>query len=164
MANWCSNSVVFAADDETLQNICNLFTDIERKQQQDERYHLPSFIKRDGGYMQDIAVDKHRITFETRWTPNTETLLEIADFYKAVFVCKFHEMSMGIYGEARYDGNKLETVSLDREDFQAIRYDKQKNGYPCGEQVFEFEGDLLDYILEQKMLNKNSTPITVQQR
>jgi hypothetical protein len=87
------------------------------------------------------------------------TLLEIADFYKAGFVCKFHEMSMGIYGEPRYGGNKLETVTLDSEDFQAIRYDKQKNGNPCGEQVFEFEGNL-DYIVEQKMLNKNSIRIT----
>ena len=163
MANYCSNSVVFAADERTLQNIRDLFTEIEYKQQGGQ-YHLPSFITKNDGFMQDIVIDKHRITFETRWTPNSEILVAIADYYKAGFVSKFHEMSMGIYGEARYDGSQLVTVTLDREDFQAIRYDKQKNGYPFGDQVFEFEGDLLDYILEQKTANDNRIPVTIQQR
>lgn len=151
MPNWCSNSVVFSADDQTLEKIREMFAEIDQKQQQDEKYHLPSFITKEEGYMQDIIIDKNRITFETRWVPNIETLLEIADFYKAGFTCKYDEMANGIFGEARYDRSILVLVNLDMEDFKAIRYDKQQKGYPCGEQVFEYEGDLLDYMLEQKM-------------
>jgi hypothetical protein len=73
--------------------------------------------------MLDIVIDHHRIQFETRWVPNTELLIEISDFYKAGFVNKFEEMANGIYGEARYEGNTLTMVSLDQEDFRAIRYD-----------------------------------------
>ncbi|HEY4196183.1 MAG TPA: hypothetical protein VGM63_11645, partial [Mucilaginibacter sp.] len=91
------------------------------------------------------------ISFATRWSPNISLLAEIADFYNATFVSRYHEMSNGLYGEARYDYNSLTIVDLDWDDFKAIRYDKQKNGYPHGEQVFEYEGDLLDYILEQKL-------------
>lgn len=162
MANYCSNSVVFTADEQTLQNIRDLFTEIEQNQLQHEKYYLPSFVTQEDGYMQDIVVDPQRITFETRWVPNTEVLLQIADFYKAGFTCKYQEMAMGIYGECRYDGQTLLMVNLDSEDFKAIRYDKQKKGYLCGQDVFEFEGDLLDHMIEQKFQNNKDIEITIQ--
>ena len=149
MANYCSNSVVFSANEPTLEKIRALFEEIEIKQKDHGKYYLPDFIKKEGGYMRDIIVNKSRISFETRWVPNTETLMEIADFYQADFTSRYNEIATGIYGETRYDRNSLIMVTLDSEDFRAIRYDKQKNGYPCGEQVFEYEGDLLDYMLEQ---------------
>ena len=162
MANYCSNSVVFAANEPTLEKIRALFEEIEIKQKDHGKYYLPDFIKKEGGYMRDIIVNKSRISFETRWVPNTETLMEIADFYQADFTSRYDEITMGIYGETRYDRNSLIMVTLDNEDFRAIRYDKQKNGYPCGEQVFEYEGDLLDYMLEQKILSNQVTSYTVQ--
>lgn len=163
MPNWCSNSVVFSADEPTLEKIREMFAEIEQKQQQDEKYHLPDFVTEEKGYMQDIIIDKNRITFETRWVPNIETLLEIANFYQAGFVCKYDEMANGIFGEARYDRSTLVMVNLDMEYFRAVRYDKLQKGYPCGEQVFEYEGDLLDYLLEQKMQNNNVIELTVRQ-
>jgi hypothetical protein len=123
MPNWCSNSVVFTADEAQLNAIKQLFAEIEEKQQNDEKFHLPSFATCENGFMLDIVIDHHRIQFETRWVPNTELLIEISDFYKAGFVNKFEEMANGIYGEARYEGNTLTMVSLDQEDFRAIRYD-----------------------------------------
>lgn len=163
MPNWCSNSVVFSAIDDTLEKIRNMFAEIEQKQQQDEKYHLPDFVTEDKGYMQDILIDKNRISFETRWVPNIETLMEIADFYEAGFICKYDEMANGIFGEARYDRNTLVMVKLDMDDFKAIHYDKIQKGYPCGGQVFEYEGDLLDYLLEQKMQDNNFIGLTVRQ-
>lgn len=162
MANYCSNSVVFSANEPTLEKIRALFEEIEIKQKDHGKYYLPDFIKKEGDYMRDIIVNKSRISFETRWVPNTETLMEIADFYQADFTSRYDEITMGIYGETRYDRNSLIMVTLDSEDFRAIRYDKQKNGYPCGEQVFEYEGDLLDYMLEQKILSNQVTSYTVQ--
>ncbi|MCQ6957668.1 hypothetical protein [Mucilaginibacter aquariorum] len=162
MANYCSNSVVFSANETTLEKIRALFEEIELKQHEHGRYYLPDFIKKEGGYMRDIIVNKSRISFETRWVPNTETLMEIADFYQADFTSRYNEIAMGIYGETRYDRNSLIMVTLDSEDFRAIRYDKQKNGYPCGEQVFEYEGDLLDYMLDQKILINQVNRYTVQ--
>jgi len=162
MANYCSNSVVFSANEPTLEKIRALFEEIEIKQKDHGKYYLPDFIKKEGGYMRDIIVNKSRISFETRWVPNTETLMEIADFYQADFTSRYDEITMGIYGETRYDRNSLIMVTLDSEDFRAIRYDKQKNGYPCGEQVFEYEGDLLDYMLDQKILINQVNRYTVQ--
>ena len=154
MANWCSNSVVFTAEPEKLQAIYDLFAGIQQKQEADGRYHLPDFATTEDGCMSDIFFDGGRICYESRWTPNIELLMEIADFYQATFRCKYQQMSAGIYGETRYDERSLVMLNLDEEDFKAVRYDKIKKGYPINGEVFEFEGDLLDYILEQKMGQK----------
>jgi len=160
MPNWCSNSVVFSAAEDKLEQIRNLFAEIQQKQEADNRYHLPSFAVSDG-FMQDILIDHNRIAFETRWFPNISLLAAIADYYNATFVSRYMEMSNGLYGEARYDYHTLTIVNLDQEDFRVIHYDKQKNGYPCGDDVFEYEGDLLDYILEQKKLNNSNIAVIV---
>jgi hypothetical protein len=142
--------VVFTAGEEKFGEIRAMFLDIQQKQSVSDQYHLPSFVT-GKGYMIDIEIQNNRISFETRWVPNLETLMEIADFYDATFACRFHEMSNGLFGEARYNQKTLTVANLNMEDFKALRYDKQKKGYPFGEQVFEYEGDLLDYILDQKM-------------
>jgi hypothetical protein len=150
MPNWCSNSVVFSAAVANLEKIRNLFEEIQQKQKNSDHYHLPDFVE-SKQYIQDIVVLDNRISFESRWSPPTSLLMEIADFYHAGFVNRFHEMTNRLYGESRYDYINLVTVSLDKDEYEAIRCDKQNKGYAAGEAIFQQEGDLLDYILEQKM-------------
>jgi hypothetical protein len=60
-------------------------------------------------------------------------------------------MTNRLYGESRYDYIQLVTVNLDQDEYETIRCDKQNKGYATGGAIFQQEGDLLDYILEQKM-------------
>jgi hypothetical protein len=151
MANWCNNSVVFSADEATLDKIRNLFMEIQQKQEAGDSFQLPSFAKSDKGVMRDIIIGKHQLSFETRWEPNLELMIETAQFYGASFVSRFSEMANGICGEASFSDKTLRLVTLEPEDFMAIRYDPTQRGYPWGDEVFEYEGDLLDHILDRKI-------------
>jgi hypothetical protein len=158
MPNWCSNSVVFSAAEDKLAMIRDLFAEIQQKQETDGRYHLPDFAVNEG-FMRDIVLEPQRISFTTRSSPNI-SLAEIADHYDATFVNRYMEMGNGLYGEARYDYHTLSFVNLEQEELRAaICYDPQKRGYPYGEQVFEYEGDLLDHMLDQKIAQKSGTDI-----
>ena len=164
MPNWCSNSVVFSATEENLEKIRDLFAVIQQKQEADDRYHVPSFAVSEG-FMRDIVIEPKRITFTTRSSPNISLMAEIADYYHATFASRYMEMGNGLYGEARYDYHTLTVVDLDQEELRAaICFDKEKNGYPLGELVFEYEGDLLDYMLEQKLEDKTAAEIYHRQR
>lgn len=159
MPNWCSNSVVFSAAEDKLEMIRDLFAEIQQKQETDDRYHLPDFAVSEG-FMRDIVLEPRRISFTTRSSPNISLLAEIADHYDATFVNRYMEMGDGLYGETRYDFRTLTIVNLDQEEVRAaICYDPQKRGYPYGEQVFEYEGDLLDHMLDQKIAQKSGTDI-----
>lgn len=152
MANYCSNSVLFVGDEQNVAAVKALFAEIEKKQQQSNRWHLPSFVSGDKGYMLDIVFDLQAIHYETRWVPNLEVLGQIADKYQVGFISKFQEMSNGIYGEAAYHEGKLTSVMLHIEDLTGHQYDKSLNGYRLGNEVYEYQGDLLDVLLEQKKL------------
>jgi len=151
MANWCNNSVVFSADEATLDKIRNLFMEIQQKQEAGNSFQLPSFAKSNKGVMRDIIIGKHQFSFETRWEPNLELMIETAQFYGASFVSRFAELGNGICGEASFSDKTLRLVTLDPEDFMAIRYEPTLRGYPWGDEVFEYEGDLLDHILDEKI-------------
>ena len=151
MTNWCSNSVTFSADEPTLEKIRNLFADIQQKQEARGFYQLPSFAKSDKGVMTGMVIGKNRFSFETREEPNLELMIETAQFYGASFVSRFSVIANGIYGEASFADKTLRLVTLDPEDFRAIRYDPSLRGYPCGDDVFEYPGDLLDHILDRKI-------------
>lgn len=133
MANWCSNSVVFSADQPTVEKIRHLFADIQQKQEAGGLYQLPSFAKSDKGVMTDIVIDQNRFSFETLWEPNLELMIETAQFYGASFVNRFSQMGNGIYGEASFADKTLRLVTLDPEDFMAVRYDHSLKGYPWGD-------------------------------
>jgi hypothetical protein len=156
MANYCSNSVLFVGDEQSVAQIKALFEDIEKKQNKSGLWHMPSFIESDGGFMLDIVIDKRAINYETRWVPNLEVLAQIADKYQVGFIGKFQEMGNGIYGEAAYREGKLSMVTLTKEELASLHYDKTLNGYLLGDQVYEYEGDLLDVLLEQKKLLESS--------
>jgi hypothetical protein len=159
MPNWCSNRIVFSAAEDKLVMIRDLFAEIQQKQETDGRYHLPDFAVSEG-FMREIVLEPQRISFTTRSSPNISLLAEIADHYDATFVNRYMEMGDGLYGEARYDYHTLSIVNLEQEELRAaICYDPQRKGYPYGDQVFEYEGDLLDYMLDEKIAQKNSTDI-----
>jgi hypothetical protein len=156
MANYCSNSVLFVGDEQSVAQIKSLFEEIEKKQSKSGQWNMPSFIEGDKGFMLDIVIDKRAINYETRWVPNLEVLAQIADKYNVGFISKFQEMSNGIYGEAAYRDGKLTSVTLSKEELANLHYDKTMNGYLLGDKVYEYEGDLLDVLLEQKKLLESS--------
>lgn len=156
MANYCSNSVLFIGDEQNVAKVRALFAEIETNQKQSNRWHLPSFAEGDRGYMLDIIFDRQAIHYETRWVPNLELLTQIADKYGVGFISKFQEITSGIYGEAAYHEGTLASVTLNKEDIASLHYDKTKNGFPLGNEVYEYEGDLLDVLLEQKKLLESS--------
>ena len=100
--------------------------------------------------MLDIVFDNRAVHYETRWVPNLELLAQVAEKYQVGFINKFQEMANGIYGESVYHEGKLTTVTLDLEDLTGHQYDKSMNGYRLGDEVYEYQGDLLDALLELK--------------
>lgn len=110
MANYCSNSVLFLGDQAAVTAITQLFADIEREQKRTDLYYLPDFVTDEKGYMLDISFNEGWINYESRWTPNLDLLVQLADRYQLDFISRFDEMTNWIYGEAVYQNAELKTV------------------------------------------------------
>jgi len=113
MANYCSNSVRFIGNENSVEDIRLLFDDIDKKQMRSNRYHMPDFVKGGTGYMEDIAVGPGWISYETRMVPNLEVLDDIADHYGVDYIAWYQEPMAGLYGEAVRTAGETQFVNID---------------------------------------------------
>jgi len=113
MANYCSNSVRFIGNENSVDAVRLLFDDIDKKQMRSNRYHMPDFVKGGTGYMQDIAIGPNWISYETNWVPNLEVLDDIADHYGIDYIAWYQEPMAGLYGEAVRTAGETQWVNID---------------------------------------------------
>ena len=116
MANYCSNTVLFLGDQNAVAELRQLFWEIERQQKLTRMYYLPDFVMDVTGYVEDISFNGQWINYESRWTPNLNLLVQLAERYKVEFISGFDEMTNGIYGEALYSNGRLQSVYRDAYD------------------------------------------------
>lgn len=116
MANYYSNTVLFLGEPNAVAELRQLFWEIDRQQQLTHMYYLPDFVDDTSGYVQDISFNGHWINYESRWTPNLNLLVQLAERYQVGFISGFDEMTNGIYGEALYSNGRLQSVYRDAYD------------------------------------------------
>ena len=111
-----------------------MFAQIESQQQRTNKYHLPDFVTVDKGHMLDITFNQDWINYESRWQPNLDLLVQVADHYQVDFISRFDEMSNGMYSEAIYEDKELKTIYRlawaeeelsDDAEFSAMREEQQ---------------------------------------
>jgi len=113
MANYCSNSVRFLGDAAAVDQVKDIFANIENQQQWTNRYHVPDFVQGGMGYMEDIAVGPTWISYETRSVPNLEVLDDIASHYDVDYIAWYTEPMAGLYGEAVRSAGETQFVNID---------------------------------------------------
>ena len=154
MANWCSNTVVFEGNEETIQQIQQLFQTMKEKEEQTERGQLPNFITdENGGYFFNIYWNEGDIgmfQYETKWSPNIEVVQKIAENYKVNFIQDYEEMSNLVYGRTTFSDKLLTDIYLENEDFGQYEFDEETDIYHFEGEVYESDCEILETLLERK--------------
>ena len=160
MANWCSNTVIFEGNPETIEQIKWLFQSMATKEQQEQKGQLPDWVNQhNGGYFFDLYFDNEETTvfqYQTRWSPNIEIIQEIAEYYKVDFVLNYEEMGNLIYGQAIHHNEILQDIYLEDEDFEQYEYDEETDRYHFEEETYESDSEILEILLERKTTKINT--------
>lgn len=149
MANWCVNTVLFNCDPDKLEKIEQLFNEMALQEKETREGQLPPFIQSEEGYCHDIYTEGGTIYYETKWVPNTDIIMQIADYYQVDFTHQYSELGFDIFGEANYEQGVLKDVRLEEEDFELFEKDEQ-GLYSFMGTSYEIEEELLEEILERK--------------
>ena len=150
MANMCDNSIVFTGNPSALENVKALFKEIEEKQNETGKWHLPPYVTADFSHMQNITIDQDKINYDTRWYPNFEGLIQIANHYQLDFIINYNELANGLFGEASYKKGVFNDVRLEPEDFQAYQYDKEIGLFVYEGKNYSFERTIFEKLLEYR--------------
>ena len=94
--------------------------------------------------------------YQTRWSPNTEILLQIAEHYKVDFIYNYEEIGNQIYGVAVYSNNELTEIYLEEEDFEQYDYHEETDTYSFEEENYESDYEILEILLKRKILKIQS--------
>lgn len=156
MANWCSNSVAFEGNEIALEQVKLEFIKMQLRENEENCGQLPEFVSdKNRGYFFDILLEDGDCIFnyQTRWSPNTEILLQIAEYFKVDFIQNYEEIGNQIYGVAVYSNNELSEIYLEEEDFEQYKYNEETDTYFFEEENYESDYEILEILLKRKIKN-----------
>lgn len=113
MANWCNNIVAFEGEETALEQVKAIFLQMAIREGEENCGQLPEFLKAEnGGYFFNIVWEEGNciISYDTRWSPNTDTLIKIAERYSLDFVHDYEEMGNLLFGRAVYEDGNLREI------------------------------------------------------
>lgn len=108
MPNWCSNIVVFKGTPEKLREVKKLFANLILLGKAEDSGQLPEFIIEEEGYFFELWMIANIITYETRWSPNTEIIKKVADRFGLDFIHEYAEPMNGVHGKVYYTDGELQ--------------------------------------------------------
>ena len=156
MANWCSNSVAFEGNETALEQVKLEFIKMQLRENEENCGQLPEFVSdKKRGYFFDILLEDgdYIFNYQTRWSPNTEILLQLAEHYKVDFIYNYEEIGNQIYGVAVYSNNELTEIYLEEEDFEQYDYHEETDTYSFEEENYESDYEILEILLKRKIKN-----------
>ena len=159
MANWCSNSVAFEGNETALEQVKLEFIKMQLRENEENCGQLPEFISdKKRGYFFDILLEDgdYIFNYQTRWSPNTEILLQIAEHYKVDFIYNYEEIGNQIYGVTVYSNNELSEIYLEEEDFEQYDYHEETDTYFFEAENYESDYEILEILLKRKIKNVQS--------
>ena len=115
---------------------------------------LPEFIlDKKRGYFFDILLEDGGCIFnyQTRWSPNTEVLTQIAERFNVDFILDYEEIGNQIYGVSVYSNNELTEICLEEEDFEQYDYNEETDTYFFEEKNYESDFEILEILLKRKI-------------
>ena len=154
MANYCSNIVQFEGDGEKLKQLQKFFEALAAKETKERQGQLPAFVQLRSGYLFSIRWENDLLYYETKWAPNIEMLIAIADHFETGFTHSFDEPGMQVHGEAVYKDGNITVIDLNTEDYALLRYDREKDNWIFEGATYESDFEILEILLERKKLNK----------
>ena len=154
MANWCSNTVAFEGNETALEQIKLEFRKMMTKEEKENCGQLPEFISENNrGYFFVIVWEEidSIFNYQTKWSPNSETLMQIAKRFKVDLIHDFEEMGNLIYGRTIFSDNELTAIYLEDEDFEKYQYDEETEIYHFEEKTYYNDYEILEILLERKI-------------
>ena len=153
MANWCNNNVAFEGNEAALEQIKADFIKMINRENEEYCGQLPGYISEKRGYFFDIIWEDGDCIFnyQTKWSPNTDILIQIAERYNVEFIHDYEEMGNLIYGRNIYENENLTEIDIEDEDFRQYYYNDETETYHFRGETYDSDCGILETLLEDKI-------------
>ncbi len=159
MANWVQNWVTFQGEEFKIKKVYSEFEKMQNKENETNRGQLPEFFndvpKQDWFFdihIDDMQKDFVTIQYATKWSPNVQDLIEIANHFCLNFSTDYEESGNDIFGKAifTFGNSEAEFLDLDQSDYDKFEYLEDEDVYLYKGVKWDSEAEILDDIFEEK--------------
>lgn len=127
-----------------------MFLKLAAKERKTGRGQLPDFLHENNLLLFDIWFLADRLEYLTKWCPNTNGLVKLADYLDCGVVHQYQQIFAAIYGEAIYLNSKLTDVCLEQSDFFRYTYDSAQHCFHFQGQDYQDVQEVLEVLLRDK--------------
>lgn len=145
MANYCYNEVTFRGPLDALIKARLCFADLAQRE-----YGLPDFCSEECGVFFELGLKDDTISYRTRWDPNLNAVLQVAEHFGLDYTHFFEETGMGLLGEAYRTNGESGIVRLIGPDHRLASYDAACDRMLFGGKYYNDEYDLRFSMLDEK--------------
>jgi hypothetical protein len=150
MANWCINMVVFSGKLRQLIQLEKMVVKMIEKEIRDNKGQMFPMIKTDTGYLFEMEYHGDVLCYLTRWQPNTEVLMAVANWLVLNYVHTYQEPAMGIYGKDTYVNKVLTEAYITPEDHALFSLESE-GWYVYKGERFDEINDIYDLIIADRL-------------
>lgn len=151
MANFCSCYLTLEGKEENIQQVIDVFKKMQITTDEEIGAYFDENQPKDGWFF-NIYTDDGYINYETKWGPNIQDVVELADKYKVDFELEYSEDNMLIYGKYIYNyaTKKLVDVELTNEEIDQFEYDEGKEHYVFRDELYECNQEIIEILIKEK--------------
>ncbi|MEJ2901634.1 hypothetical protein WAE58_04335 [Pedobacter panaciterrae] len=151
MANWCSNTVVFQGESHQMEELRILTERLIEREQLGNCGQLYDMVLEKSGYLFEISYGDGILCYMTKWSPNTQVLISVADYLNLSYTHGYEEPGMMIYGRDTYQNGELIQVMLDNDDFAMYDYDEHTEQYEFEGESYPNDDEIIDVLFRRKL-------------
>jgi hypothetical protein len=151
MANWCLNTVIFQGESHRMEELRRLTERLIEREKMENCGQLYELVSEKSGYLFEISYDDGILCYLTKWSPNTQVLIAVADHLNLSYIHSYNEPGMMIYGQDTYENGKLVQVMLDNDDFALYGFDEQTERYEFEGESYPSDEGILETLFQRKL-------------
>lgn len=112
---------------------------------------LYELVSEKSGYLFETSYDDGILCYLTKWSPNTQVLISVADHLNLSYTHGYEEPGMMIYGRDTYKDGELVQVMLDNEDFALYEFNEQSGQYEFEGESYTNDEEIIEVLFRRKL-------------
>lgn len=122
-------------------------------------FGLPSFVGKECGVFFDLSQKDNIINYRSRYDPNLNAVAQTAEYFGLDYTHNFHEINMGIMGEATRIKGEYGITRLIEQDISLGLFDAACDHFAYNGQFYDTIYDLMPVLLDEKKVKASSKAV-----
>jgi 6-phosphogluconolactonase (cycloisomerase 2 family) len=134
-----------------MQELRHLTNGLIERETMENCGQLYQMVSEKSGHLFETSYENGILCYLTKWAPNTQVLVQVADHLNLSYTHSYEEPGMMIYGRDTYKNGELVQIMLDNDDFALYQFNQQTEYYEFEGESYPSDEEILETLFRRKL-------------